>query len=195
MTSAPLVLSLVRKGTKSLETARELQGHDADGAVNRAYYAIFNLARAALLTTGMAERDLPRTHNGLIAAFSERVVQSGRIDPESAATSSRIEALRLRADYTAIPVDADTAADAVAQAESFVRELLHEFSLDSSGGPSHDKVSEPRVSRMQPSFSLEEERRRAREKWLRLRRLWADQDRERQTDDRLSHDDGLDLSG
>ena len=31
---------------------------------------MFNIARAAPLSAGVAENDLPRTHNGLIAAFS-----------------------------------------------------------------------------------------------------------------------------
>jgi uncharacterized protein (UPF0332 family) len=35
-----------------LASARELQDRDPDGSVNRSYYAMFDIARAALLSAG-----------------------------------------------------------------------------------------------------------------------------------------------
>ncbi|WXK24767.1 HEPN domain-containing protein (plasmid) [Mycetohabitans endofungorum] len=50
---------------------------DVDGAVNRAYYAMFDAARAALLASGApVEPDVGRTHSGLIWAFGNYLVKS-----------------------------------------------------------------------------------------------------------------------
>ena len=61
-----------------MATARELQDRDPDGSVNRSYYAMFDIARAALLSDGVREDELPRTHSGLIGSFSKHAVLSGR---------------------------------------------------------------------------------------------------------------------
>ena len=148
---------------------------------------MFNIARAALLSVGVPEGDLPRKHTGVIAAFAQHAVQSGHIDPDLAAALGRTESLRLRADYTGTEIDVQTAADTVARAEAFVGTVARVFALHESSrttgsendNPGHgDKVSEPgnAVGRMQENYphpqplSLEEERRQARENWLRLRR-------------------------
>ena len=47
---------------------------DVDGACNRAYYAMFDAARAALLASGApVAPDIGRTHSGLIGAFSHHL--------------------------------------------------------------------------------------------------------------------------
>ena len=59
-----------RRGERALVSARaNLREGDMDGAVNRAYYAMFNIARAALLRSGVPESELPRAHNGLRVSF------------------------------------------------------------------------------------------------------------------------------
>ncbi len=78
-----------------MATARELQDHDPDGSVNRSYYAMFDIARAALLSAGVREDELPRTHSGLIGSFSKHAVLSGRIDQKLFAALGRAESLRL----------------------------------------------------------------------------------------------------
>jgi hypothetical protein len=45
-----------------LASARELQDRHPDGSVNRSYYEMFDIARAALLSAGVREDELPRTH-------------------------------------------------------------------------------------------------------------------------------------
>jgi uncharacterized protein (UPF0332 family) len=98
--SDSLESSLVRKGERAMRSARmSLREGDPDSAVNRAYYAMFNVARAALLNSGVPEGDLPRTHRGVIEAFRNHAVQTGRVDAELASTLSRTESLRLKADY------------------------------------------------------------------------------------------------
>src|SRR5260364_63562 len=46
----------------------------------RAYYAMFDAARAALLASNApVKSDIGKTHRGLMNAFSEHLVKSGRI--------------------------------------------------------------------------------------------------------------------
>jgi uncharacterized protein (UPF0332 family) len=186
LTLSPLARDLRLKAERALATARELQDHDPDGSVNRSYYAMFDIARAALLSAGVRDDELPRTHSGLIGSFSKHAVLSGRIDQKLFAALGRAESLRLIADYTGAPLDAKTAAETVVRAEAFVSTVEKAFALkessiannleDNSANP-QDKISEPDLAmeqsetdyvRLKP-VSLEEIRREARENWLRLR--------------------------
>lgn len=177
MTITLFAQTLIRKSERALKSAAlDLRDGDCDSAVNRSYYAMFDIVRAALLRTGIAEDDMPRTHGGVNEAFWRSAVQSGQIDPYLGAELSRTESLRIEADYTGVEIDAETAACAVEKAELFVQTIRRVFSLDEPF-PDHDEVSEPDVERAQSegrsidvrSPWLEEERRQARENWLRLR--------------------------
>jgi len=85
VTKAPFERALVRKSEKALKVARlALNAGDNDSAVSRSYYAMFDIARAALLRAGVAEDKLPRTHSGVIEAFRRRAVESGKIDRQLA---------------------------------------------------------------------------------------------------------------
>ena len=56
---------------------------DVDGAANRAYYAMFDAARAALLVSGaQVAPDIGRTHSGLIGAFGKFLVRNGAVPKE-----------------------------------------------------------------------------------------------------------------
>jgi uncharacterized protein (UPF0332 family) len=187
LTLSPLARDLRRKAERALATARELQDHDPDGSVNRSYYAMFDIARAALLSAGVREDELPRTHSGLIGSFSKHAVLPGRIDQTLFAALGRAESLRLIADYTGTPLDAKTAAETVVRAEAFVSAVEKAFALNESSIASgvendspnpQDKISEPDLAIEKsdadcvPSkpASLEEIRRQARENWLQMRR-------------------------
>jgi uncharacterized protein (UPF0332 family) len=127
--------ALVKKGERALLSAKvNLREGDMDGAVNRAYYAMFNIARAALLNAGVPESELPRSHNGLIGAFGEEAVKVRKLDPDLGRALSKTESLRLRADYTGLPIDQPTAEGAVARAEVFVRTVEREFGLEGIAG-------------------------------------------------------------
>ena len=69
---------LLAKALQATASAELLFGNgDADGACNRAFYAMFDAARAALLaSTAPVEAEIARTHNGLIAAFSLHLVET-----------------------------------------------------------------------------------------------------------------------
>jgi uncharacterized protein (UPF0332 family) len=177
---------LVRKSDRALGSARlALAARDYDGAVNRSYYAMFDMARAALLSAGVAEDRLSRTHHGVIDVFRQHAVQTGRIDPALATELSRTESHRIQADYTDLEIEPKTAAEVVAKAELFVQAVQRAFGIDEhSLGTTYDsekpkpgdKVSElvaaakaENKDASLQAFSLEEERRQARENWVRLR--------------------------
>ncbi|WP_321810330.1 MULTISPECIES: HEPN domain-containing protein [unclassified Burkholderia] len=115
------------KAGRALEEARVLlKVGGYEGACNRAYYAMFDAAHAALLGSGVAEKS-PETHSGLIAAFGLKLVRSGLIQPEFGRALRQVESLRGIADYGVEAIVADKALWAVGQAEDFVgmvRQLL-----------------------------------------------------------------------
>jgi uncharacterized protein (UPF0332 family) len=98
-----------------------LKSGDFDGACNRAYYAMFDAARAVLLVTG-AVNDLStiKTHNGLISAFSLHVVKTGFVSVELGKSINKVEDLRLLADYRGDEIELDKAQWALQQAQQFV---------------------------------------------------------------------------
>ncbi len=106
MTKAPFERALMRKGKRALKVAMlALNAGDNDSAVSRSYYAMFDIARAALLRAGVTEDKLPRTHSGVIEAFHNHAVRSGQIDRQLAAQLSRTESLRIKADYTGTEIE------------------------------------------------------------------------------------------
>jgi uncharacterized protein (UPF0332 family) len=65
---------------------------DVDGACDRAYYAMFNAARAALLASGApVQADISRTHSGLIAAFSLHLVKPGQVSVDLGRALNKVE--------------------------------------------------------------------------------------------------------
>jgi uncharacterized protein (UPF0332 family) len=62
----------------------------------------------------------PKTHNGLIAAFSRHYVKEQHVGVEIGAILSRLQQLRLVADYTLEPIPLDDAKRAIAEAERFI---------------------------------------------------------------------------
>jgi uncharacterized protein (UPF0332 family) len=187
LTRTPFILALVRKSARAIKVSRlALNSGDNDSAVSRAYYSMFDIARAALLRAGLAEDKLPRTHSGVIEAFRRHAVQSGHIDPTLAMQFSRTESLRIKADYTGTEIQAAEATDVVEKAESFVRAVERAFGLEEmaltkelegQGPKGKDEISEPpgtgrhtvSASAQYEPVSLEEIRRQARENWLKMR--------------------------
>jgi len=120
-----------------------LDSGDADGACNRAYYAMFDAARAALLVSGApVEAEVVRTHGGLISAFSLHLVKTGRVPVELGRGINKAEEIRLVADYKGDPVDPEQAAWAVQQAAEFVEVMQREF-VPQQPGPSQDTGPKP----------------------------------------------------
>jgi uncharacterized protein (UPF0332 family) len=81
VTTSRLTRVLVEKSRRNMLTAKSnLQIDDSDSAVNRAYYAMFDIARAAILSTGVPEEALPRTHRGVAHVFRLHAIASGKVD-------------------------------------------------------------------------------------------------------------------
>ena len=97
---------------------------DADGACNRAYYAMFDAACAALLASG---HEVGKTHKGVLNAFSEHLVKSGRIPKELGRLLKQAETRRYVADYEGAPVLLSDAQEMVAQVDAFVATMQAEF--------------------------------------------------------------------
>ena len=102
---------------------------DADGASNRAYYAMFDAARAALLASGF---DVGKTHKGVLNAFSARLVKNGPVPKEMGRILKHAETLRYVADYESAPVELSDAREMVEQAEIFVAAMRAEFMPEES---------------------------------------------------------------
>lgn len=75
----------IGKASRAAASARLLlDAGDVDGACNRAYYAMFDAARAALIKSGApVPPEVAKTHSGLISAFSLHLVKTGQIPIES----------------------------------------------------------------------------------------------------------------
>lgn len=114
--------SYMRKAAQALASAHQLlAGGDADGACNRAYYAMFDAAQAALLAANVgAAANATKTHRGLISVFGQHLVLGGHVASELGSSLNKVERLRLLADYTGDPVSDEDAAWAVGQADIFV---------------------------------------------------------------------------
>jgi uncharacterized protein (UPF0332 family) len=107
---------LLAKARRALDSAEVLaERGDPEGACNRAYYAMYDAARAGLLALGT---DAPpgKSHSGLIAAFSLHWVKSGRLPLALGKAFNRAADLRLLADYSGSPIDEGTAGKVVQDA-------------------------------------------------------------------------------
>ena len=123
--------SYIAKAEKALSTARLLsQAGDPDGACNRAYYAMFDAAHAALFALGIESLTRPiKTHNGLAAMFGKEVIVAGHLPAEHGEHLSQVEELRLLADYSDGSVTIARATWAVESAEAFVAAVKKKFGL------------------------------------------------------------------
>lgn len=125
MTPQRSAASLMAKAAQAVASARVLlETNDADGAANRAYYAVFDAAQAALLSSGVPAADaLGKTHRGVINAFSAYLVKEGPVSKELGRQLKRAEEVRLVADYNGESVTLADAAELVNQAEMFVKAM------------------------------------------------------------------------
>ena len=132
MTTPNTPANYLRKAQRTLKTAQSLLAQDdTEGACNRAYYAMFDAALAALWAVGAQETGtVVKTHSGLIALFGQALVKSGRLDPALGRALAHVQKVRLLADYTADAPPKEDAEDAVAQAEAFVAAIEASFELE-----------------------------------------------------------------
>lgn len=92
------IQALMQKSHQALDDARFLLEHDrVEAAVNRLYYAVFDAARAALLT----EDEAPSSHSGVKTRFSYHFIRTDLVSRSTGRTLAEAETLRNRADYDA----------------------------------------------------------------------------------------------
>ena len=120
---------LMDKADRTIASAKLLlDAGDVDGACNRAYYAMFDAARAALILSGApVDPTVIKSHSGLISAFSLHLVKIGRVTTDLGKALNKVAEIRLIADYTGDEVTAERAEWAVAQAATFVHAMQKEF--------------------------------------------------------------------
>jgi uncharacterized protein (UPF0332 family) len=105
-----------------------LEEGETDGACNRAYYAMFNAAHAALLWSGAhVNSGEIKKHNSLIAAFGKHLVLTGVLPSDLGRMLNKAESVRILADYTGEDIEFDTAVEIVAQAKLFVASVKNKF--------------------------------------------------------------------
>lgn len=132
--NAPRVLSpqgLIIKAENALASAKLLNGAgDIDGACNRAYYAMFDAAKAVLLATVPSiDPQIGKTHNGLISAFGMHMVKTGLVSVDLGRALNRAQNIRQIADYTGDVIEPEDVVQLLQQASEFVILLKNKFTL------------------------------------------------------------------
>ncbi len=122
-------LELMTKAHRAVVSAHKLlDDSDNDGACNRAYYAMFDAARSALIAShAPVPPEIAKTHSGLIAAFSLHLVKPNLFPIDLGRALNRAEDLRRVADYKGDSIDTEQAQWAVQQAQVFVDEVEKRF--------------------------------------------------------------------
>lgn len=109
------------KAATALESARLLEKHgDYSGAINRAYYACHDAARASLVAVAGLDVRRIKTHNGLVHQFGTHIVKPGLVPPDIRGILGDELDMRLLHDYGDLPASAADAAHAIARAALFV---------------------------------------------------------------------------
>ena len=118
--------AFMRKAESSLGAARLLlENGYTDEASSRAYYAMFDAARAAVIAVrAPVEAEVARSHGGLISAFARHVVKPGLVTTAIGRTFGQAQHIRLIADYRGDPVGAKDAARMIAWATAFVAAIV-----------------------------------------------------------------------
>lgn len=113
---------LMNKASTAVASAKLLlDANDIDGACNRAYYAMFDAAKAALVwADAPIDPTAVKTHSGLISAFSLHLVKPGKIAVDLGKAFNRVGEIRMIADYSGDHVTQDNAEWAIDQASEFV---------------------------------------------------------------------------
>lgn len=102
------------------ESNDAMVNHNYHNVCNRAYYAVFNAAHAALAKKGVSA---PKKHAGLIHQFNFHIRHAGLFDTDISKFLSRTQDNRHSADYVSDGIDKDTAIESLSMATDFVSEV------------------------------------------------------------------------
>lgn len=125
--------SLWDMATTTAQEARVLLENDfARGASSRAYYAMFDAARAALWSIDPQLVET-KTHRTILRRFAQHCVRSGGLDPKLSRMILHAFELRNSADYDMDAITMETARSVFKDMETFMAEI-RSF-LTARGGP------------------------------------------------------------
>jgi uncharacterized protein (UPF0332 family) len=116
-----LIKVRLEKSEEDIKTARELLSLKRyRAAVNRAYYSLFSITTAVLLT-----RKLERSkHSGIEAAFNQYFIRNRIIEVEYGKVFDYVRRKREECDYNAkIIIDKETAENVVKDSRKFIRRM------------------------------------------------------------------------
>jgi uncharacterized protein (UPF0332 family) len=124
-------IRLLEKAHRKNKSARVLlEIGDTDGACSRAYYAMFDAARAALLLSkAQIQPGSIKTHAGILSAFGMHLVKEGPFPKDTSRILKAALDLRIEADYMGDDISLDVAKEAVSAAETFVESVQNQFTL------------------------------------------------------------------
>lgn len=110
----------MERARRSLRSARNLlDDGDHDFAMSRAYYAMFHAATAALLSQNVKRSK----HSGVIAAFGQRFVKTGKFTAEHQRALQDAFTDRSAGDYAGVFPSREEVERRLAEAESFVQAI------------------------------------------------------------------------
>ena len=117
-----MIDELTTKARDAVGASRDLlaQG-DTNGAVNRAYYGVFNITRAYLSYIGLP---IEGRHGAIVQAFGQNLVKSGLLDKKFGRLFNQLQEARSDADYTVDNVPYADAEQYVAGAEQIYDEIV-----------------------------------------------------------------------
>ena len=110
--------AMIEKGQRTLQAAQDhLAKGDFDFASSKAYYAVFHLMQAALLTKGKTFSK----HAGVISGFSEHFIKAGTFPPTFGEAIQKLRKDRELGDYGyQLSVDPKESASDVESAQQIV---------------------------------------------------------------------------
>jgi uncharacterized protein (UPF0332 family) len=116
------VEKLLQKADQAVASAKVLlDTADTEGACNRAYYGMFDAAKASLALVGAPQEVVDsKSHSGVLQAFGLYVVKAGRMPAEFGRSLRRVEEMRGAADYSTKDIPDEKAQWAVDEAVAFV---------------------------------------------------------------------------
>lgn len=113
--------SLLKMSNENLKDAHALFSRGSyRGAISRAYYVFFDIAKAALLTRDI----IPRSHGVAIAKFGETFVKTNLVKGDYGRAFNRALEIRMEADYEALrEFTQEEAEEMIREAEQFFNEV------------------------------------------------------------------------
>ena len=117
-------IDLWAKALNAAAPARALMARgDGSGATSRAYYAMFNAARALLWLRDGIDPSESKRHATTIRKFSEQFVKTGMVPVELGRLLNEAAEARFIADYDEVDVEAAVATERVAAMDRFLGAL------------------------------------------------------------------------